>query len=351
MAQGSRHGVRFSASDSEAPPQGALVIRDAAEGDAAQIMDGFNATFETQRPPEYWNAKFNTAPPPASLIAIDEAGKVYAQFSGYPATLNNRGRNEPALFAGDVFARRAAEAIRDGIFLKVFRRFCIKHRAAGRFVGMVGFPNPRVLDLYQTTGYIAHASEVAEFALNIESVNDRTDRWPFSFRKLFGNRFEIRSFAEMDPEFFSAADSIAGTRAAWNDVVEFDRSAAWLDWRYRVLGRHYGVYHYHLVLVRGALAGWIITRRTTSRMFFVDWRFASRGNAAAGVLGRAFTEVLRQSGVGEAVALMSPHLRAEFADSLAWRQINTVPFAKVDFSSWNPDLPAISLNYGDTDLR
>lgn len=346
MATPPKHGVRFSVSDAELPPQGAFVIRDATESDAPGIMDGFNATFETERSPEYWLAKFNASPPPASLIAVDGAGKVYAQFSGYPATLNNRGRSDNALFAADVFARRATAAVSEGIFLKVFNQFCANHRAAGRFVGMVGFPNARVLALYQTTGHIAHASEVAELAFDIPSKG-----WRFPLARLFGKRLRVRSFSDLAPEFLAAVDSVASARAAWKDVVEFERSAAWIDWRYRAVGRHQRAYGYHLVSVGGQLSGWIVTRPSKSDLLFVDWRFTSRGSTAAEVLGPAFTEVLRQNGASRGVALMSAHLRAEFGEILAWQQIGSVPFAKVDFSPWTLDVPALSLNYGDTDLR
>jgi hypothetical protein len=341
-----KHGVRFSVSDTESPPQGAFVIRDATASDAPRIMDGFNATFEADRSPEYWLAKFNASPPPASLIAVDEAGKVYAQFSGYRATLNNRGRRDMALFAADVFARRATAAISEGIFLKVFNQFCANHHAAGRFVGMVGFPNPRVLALYQTTGHIAHASEIAEFALENEF-----SRWRLPFGRLFGKRLRVRSFSDLNPEFLAAVDTIASMRAAWKDVVEFERSAAWIDWRYRAVGRRPRAYCYHLVSVRGQLVGWIVTRQSKSDLVFIDWRLASRGGAATEVLGAACTEVLRQSGASRGVALMSAHLRSEFGETLAWRQSGGVPFAKVEFAPWTLDVSALSLNYGDTDLR
>src|ERR1700722_3014663 len=141
MVTGRQPRIRFSAVESEPSPRGKYIFRLAAESDAQGVIDAFNKTFGLQRSAEYWRSKFITQHGPISLVAVDADNMIHGQFSGYPALLRNGSSSEHVLFAGDVFARRSTAAIRQGLFLKLFQRFCFYHATVGHYSGIVGFPN------------------------------------------------------------------------------------------------------------------------------------------------------------------------------------------------------------------
>ncbi len=347
MAEATPRALRFSAIANEARPQGKISIREAEIDDASRVMEAFSATFGVARPGAYWTEKFVHHGRPCSVIAVDEAGIVHAQFAAYPATLCDGQDTRPVLMSADVFARRSVHAIQAKLFVRTMQRFHDLFGFGGPFSAVLGFPNHVARGLYHRTLDIAADLRTKEYRY----LRPRAPgRLPLVLVRTVGRRLgrlKVESAASMTDQFRTAAGRVHRARSA-AVLVEFHRDVAWLDWRYRRLSPYYGDYCFHVVSWFRRQIGWIVTRQMGSDICIVDWRFLPTKTC---LLEAAVAEIVSTSKADRTLALMSAPTHGECNGS-QWRYADLeIPFVAMLYNPISIPFEWLNLTYGDTDLR
>ncbi len=337
--------LRFPARAGERDPDGPVTIRRARWSDAAAAVQAFNDVFHLQRPPEYWERKFARSDGPVAFIAVDAAGRVFAQFAAWPATIRCDGARVPVLVPADVLGRRSRDAIRQKLFFRTQRAFHDYFGGEGLCAASIGFPNEVSIGVANVVKPLATLTRIPIFEVAPAAPAFWKRWWP-------GRSVTLLTYERTGPEFMGGVEAVWRARSATSAPPEGERTAEWARWRFDEVGKYYNAYRFHLVAGGGDCVGWCVTADTPGEFLFVDWHVAREDGPSYAALSDGMRQILERAGKPSGLAFASPAARAPFGPQLTWSDTGrAVPFAAQEYKA--PVIPYADLRitFGDTDLR
>jgi hypothetical protein len=242
---------RFHVTDTQERPAGPIAIRKATAADADAIVQAFNETAATHQTASEWRRKFCRLGKLTSVIAVNSAGEVLAQYAAYPVRYctPTNGTLIGAVGA-DAFAVRRTEVVAGMVFLRVMRQYWSPDGCLGEYAFTCGFPNE-----------IAHGIYVRTLKL----------RYDFALTKY------VRTFGWIDRRFRASpmlqlsADRIDRLWRRIRDRYSFSvvKDAEWYRWRFIDNPRR----SYRFVSLfdeSGDLRGWAAVCKVDTSLVVVD---------------------------------------------------------------------------------
>lgn len=279
------------------------VLRDYAPGDEAQILDLFEKSFGPRRPVEHWRWEYEANPNGnrAISLAFDAAGRLVAQYAGYPVALWSKDATAPLLMAnqiGDTMTARDVRAVGRGptsLVVRTAKHFFASH-CEGRVAFNYGFNTANIRKISSSFNESGPVEPVpyrrAAFA---DLKRPGLALWLRRLRR----RWTVRREAVVGPEWDRFFEEAA---PGYGFLVR--RDAAHVRWRYL----ESPVWQYELVTLRsaGRLVGWSVFRRVGASLVWGDALFArEHASGAAFALRHALRSPLA-SGAEEVVAWFPP---------------------------------------------
>jgi len=243
--------LRFQVSKAavSAPPD-QITLRRANVTDDGAIMQAFNATFNVERNCDYWRWKFARDSRTSMIIAVDEIGRVHAQFGVAPIRYRAaRGGNILGGLGADAFAVRRAADVQARLFIKTVRLFFTPAGCLHDHHFTFGFPNDAAYGIYRHTVPLRY-----DFQLSLYSRQITDERLSF-----------LASDAVPTPAAVDDLWQRIGSKYSFSAV----KDSEWFGWRF--LQNPSASYGFVTVdRQEGGLAAWAAVRKVGKTLVLVD---------------------------------------------------------------------------------
>jgi hypothetical protein len=235
-------------------------------------MRGFNETFGLSRDEAYWRWKFCSGGDPLTMLAVDAAGTVQAQFSGIRLYWVTRGTRIPVAQMCDFFARRDPEVIRGKVAIRTLEAFQRRLADSSNIALIFGFPNRTSAGLYSRHHAILESARPVRTFRRGTAVSQHDSPVDGTVTR------RLPSKAQLDGLW---------QRAAKRYRCACPRDADWLFWRFRDRPDVDDYIVLSCVRADGTLAAWLILRTEDETLWICDLVWDGLSDAELGLLDGA----------------------------------------------------------------